>query len=276
MRYSVIYVVFSAVLLTVTSCNSREKEARASLDNAKGLYERNELSAAKNEIDSLRARYPEEVKVLKETLELMRRVELKEAERNIAYCDSLLPIRQAEAAEAAEGFIFEKDSVYEETGHYIYARQTVERNVERTYVRCGVSETGGMYLASVYFGSQAINHTGIKVSTPDGLFAQTTVVPYDGALNYRFKDEGNSSEIVNYKGENGVEAIKFIYTNAGERIRVEYTGGKPYVIYMGEADKKAITATYKLAALLSDIQTLKVEQEKATKKKAYLEGKLNQ
>jgi hypothetical protein len=274
-RMKNLYRVFWAVLL-LAGCGGDEKEARAKLENARVLYERNELPAAKNEIDSIRVWYPAEAKVLKEALSLMRQVELKEAERDIAYCDSLLPIRQAEAQEAVKGFVFEKDSVYEEIGNYIRKQQTVERNVERNYVRCGVNEHGEMYLASVYFGSFPINHTGIRLSIKNGLFAETASIPYDGGLNYRFKDGENTSEIVNYKGERGIDAIKFIYDHAAERIKADYTGGKPYSIYMEEADKKAFVSTYELAIILNDVYTLTAEREKAQKKKSYLTGKLNQ
>lgn len=271
------FVVYSlAFMLWITpGCDGHEKEARMRLDRARLLYEENEWIAAKSEIDSLRILYPKEVKALREALDLMRRVEWKEAERNIIYCDSLLPIRQEEAQKATEGFVFEKDTLYEETGAYIPRRQTVERNIERSYIRSGVSETGEIYLASVYFGRQPIRHTGIRVGTKNGLSAETASIPYDGGVNYRFEDGGNTSEIVNYKGENGIDAVRFIYANAGERIQIQYTGGKSYTIYLGEADKKDIIATYDLANILSEINGLIAEREKAIRKKAYLEGKLN-
>lgn len=272
MKKSAIFVMLFMLLLA--ACNKKEKEARAKLENAREMYEQNELFAAKNEIDSIRARYPREVKVLKETLELMRLVELKEANRNIAYCDSLLPIKLEEAKELEKGFVFEKDTVYEEIGHYIRKQQTIERNVERNYIRCGVNERGEMYLASVYFGAAPINHTSIKVSTGDGSFAETASIAYDGGVNYRFKDLGNTTEVVTYKGDHGMDAVKFIYSNAKGRIKVEYTGGKPFVIYMADGDKQAVSATYELAMVLSDIETLKTEREKAAKKIAYLENKL--
>ncbi len=271
---SAIYIMLCVIIMS--GCDNKEKEARAKLDNAKVMYEQNELFAAKNEIDSIRAQFPKQVGVLKEALELMRLVELKEADRTIAYCDSLIPIKQEEVKELSKGFVFEKDAEFEEIGNYIWKQQTIERNVERSYIRCGVNELGEMYLASVYFGTYPLNHSGIKVSAKGDLFAETASVPYDGGLNYRFKDGNNITEIVNYKGENGESAIKFIYSNEKERIRVDYTGGKSYVIYMADADKKAIVATYDLATVLSDIETMTREREKSQKKKAYLEGKLSQ
>lgn len=260
--------------LLATGCNQAGKEARARLENARTMYEQGELFSAKNEIDTLRAHYPKEVKVLKDALELMRLVELKEAARTIAYCDSLLPLKQEEVATLSKGFVFEKDTVYEEVGNYIWKQQTVERNVERSYIRCGVNERGEMYLASVYFGPRALGHTSIKVSTKDGPFAETARIPYDGGVNYRFQDGANVTEIVNYKKENGEAAIKFIYNNTKERIRVDYEGGKPYTIYMADADKQALAATYDLAMVLSDIETMTRAHDKSTRRKAYLEGKL--
>ncbi|MDR1980523.1 MAG: hypothetical protein LBQ39_02740 [Tannerellaceae bacterium] len=272
MRTSVIHTLLFAILLA--GCTNKEKEARSMLDKARNMYERDELISAKNEIDSIRAWYPKEFGVLKETLELMRLVELKEAERAIAFCDSFIPVKQAESVELSKGFIFEKDSVYEEIGNYIWKQQTIERNVERSYIRCGVNEKGEMYLTSVYFGSAPINHTGIKASTKEGTYTETASIPYDGGLNYRFKDAGNISEIVNYKGEHCADVAHFIYTNNKERIKIDYTGGKPYTIYLSDTEKKAIVATYDLTTVLSDIERIKTEKEKALKKQTYLKGKL--
>lgn len=258
----------------LTGCNGDEKAAQTRLDNARSMYESNELFGAKNEIDSIRTLYPKEIKILREGLELMRQVEMREAERNIAFCDSLMPVKRQEVEELKKGFVFEKDSVYEEIGNYIWKQQTVERNVKRCYVRCGVNEKGEIYLASVYFGGRPINHTGIKLSTKDGQFAETTPIPYDGGLNYHFKDLGNTTEVVTYKAEKGINVAKFIYDNEKERIKVDYTGGKPYKIIMADGDKQAIIKTYNLATVLSDIESTNLLREKSEKKVAYLKNKL--
>ena len=273
MKKSAICIALAAV--TLTGCNNDEKKAQARLDSARNMYERNELFAAKSEIDSIRILYPKEFKVIREGLTLMRQVEQKDAERNLAFCDSLIPIRQQELEGLKKGFNLEKDSAYNEIGNYVSKQQTIERNIQRCYIRSGVNEKGEMYLASVYFGANPLNHTGIKLSTKDGLFAETPAIPYDGGLNYRFKDLGNTTEVVTYQGEKCEDAVKFIFANQKERIKVEYTGGKPYVLYIADADKKAIASTYELATVLSDIEKLTKEKEKAIKKLAYLEKKLS-
>ena len=268
------YVACLMLAIALTGCDNAKREAQERLDKARTYYESNNFFAARSEIDSLRAQYPKEVGVLKEALTLMRQVVLKEAERNIAFCDSLMPIRLHEADSLKAGFTFEKDSAYEEIGNYIWKQQTIERNVQRCYVRCGVDENGEMYLASVFYGGHPINHTSIKLSTPDGLYAETASIPYDGGVNYHFKDMGSTTEVITYKGTNGQDAIKFIYDHAKERIRVEYKGGKPYIIYMAEADKKALVATYNLATALTDIHQMVETKRKALKRIAYLNEKM--
>lgn len=268
------YVACLALALALTGCDNTKREAQERLEKARTYYENNDFFAARSEIDSLRAQYPKEIEALKEALTLMRQVDLKEAERNIAFCDSLMPIRLHEADSLKAGFTFEKDSAYEEIGNYIWKQQTIERNVQRCYVRCGVDENGEMYLASVYYGGHPIDHTSIKLSTPEGLYAETASIPYDGGVNYHFKDMGSTTEVVIYKGTNGQDAIKFIYDHAQERIRVEYKGGKPYVIYMAEADKKALVATYNLATALTDIHRMVETKRKALKRIAYLNEKM--
>lgn len=272
MKKSVMCIVLAAAALA--ACNNAEREARARLEGARGMYERSEYFAAKSEIDTIRALYPKEFKVLKEGLSLMRLIELKEAERTISYCDSLIPIKEEEAEVLKKGFVFEKDSAYEEIGNYVWKQQTVERNVQRCYIRSGVNEKGEMYLASVFYGATPIKHTGIKVSTGDGQFAETAAIAYDGGVNYRFEDLGKTTEVVTYKGEKGIDAMKFVSANVKERIRVDYTGGKPYVIYIAEGDKRAIAATFSLATVLSDLETLRKEKDKSTRRIAYLKNKL--
>ena len=196
-------ICITLATLALAGCNNDEKNAQARLDNARSMYEQNEFFAAKNEIDSIRILYPKEFKVIREGLTLMRQVEQKEAERNLAFCDSLIPVKQQELEGLKKGFNFEKDSAYNEIGNYVSKQQTIERNIQRCYIRSGVNEKGEMYLASVYFG------------------------------------------------------------------------GKPYILYIADADKKAIASTYELAVVLSDIEKLTKEKEKATKKLAYLEKKLS-
>jgi hypothetical protein len=262
------------IIPLLTGCGEG-KEARGRLAEAKRLYENKEYAAVKCVIDTINLRYPREIAVRKEALTLMRLAERGECERNIAYCDSLLPLCFEEAEKLKKGFVFEKDTAYDNTGRYIPRAMTVERNVERSYVRCGTTEEGEMYMASVYFGSRPLHHTGLKLSARDGTLAETPSIPFDGGLNYRFQDMGNTTEVVTYAGEHCKSIAGFVYiTGEKERIKAEYTGGKPYALYLSDADRKNIRATGELAAMLSEINAMQKEKVRSEKKIKLLDEKL--
>ena len=261
-------------VLLFASCGER-KEAQKRLDEAKAMYDNELFAAVKVAIDSINILYPREIEVRKEALTLMRLAERGESMRNIAFCDSVLPIRTSELEGLTKGFVFEKDSVYDEIGKYIWSAMTVERNVERSYIRCGVNEEGEIYVSSVYFGGRAIEHTGLKLSTKDGTFGDTPVIPYDGGNNYRFNDMGSTTEVVTYKGNNCKSIFDLIMIiDAKERIKVEYTGGRSYSLYLSENDIKAMKATYELASVLNEIYILQQEKAKSEKRIMLINEKL--
>ena len=250
-------------------------DAQKRYDEAKSLYENEQFLEAKNAIDSINQLFPKEVGVRRQALTLMRLVEKGECERNIAWCDSLLPLQINELENLKKGFVFEKDAKYDKIGNYIWSSMTIERNIKRSYIRCGVNEEGQMYIASVYFGSVPINHTGISFSADANIHAETPAIPYDGGINYRFQDNGNTTEIVTYKGENCKSIAHFIMiVSEKERIKATYTGGKSFSLYLTDADKKAFRATYELASVINNITGMQKEKEKSEKMIILLDQKL--
>ena len=263
------------VIFFIVGCREGN-EAQKRLDEANKLYENNQFIAAKNVIDSIHVLYPREVTIRKQALTLMRQVERSECVQNITFCDSILPVCISELADLKKGFVFEKNVDYDLIGHFIWNTMTVERNVERSYVRCGVNEEGEMYMASVYFGGSPINHTGLHFSIGEGTFAETPSIPYDGGANYRFQDLGNTTEVVTYKGDHCKTIANFIMiVSDKERIKATYTGGKSFSLYLSDADKKAMRATFELANVLSEINAMEKEKVRSQKKIMLIDEKLN-
>jgi predicted Ser/Thr protein kinase len=266
-------IIFLALLFAV-ACNDNKKQASAYLGNAQNLYEVGEYVAAKHALDSLKVLFPKEFEVLKQGLQLSRQVEVKIQERNLLFCDSLLLVRQSEFEIEKSGFLFEKDPEYDDIGKYVDKQQKLENKLQRSYIRINVNELGELALSSVYYGSQAIRHSALKVSKSDGEYMETQNIPFDGGVNYTFVDLGMTTEVVTYiKGkDNGV--IQFIYNNKDAVLKAEYLGGKKYTLTLSQADKKSLVKTVDFAFILSDIEKLKKEKEKSTKRIEYLETEL--
>jgi len=262
------------ILLLLVACNSDKKQATAYLDNAQKLYEQGEYTSAKSNLDSIKKLFPKEFTIQKQGLQLRRRIELKEQERNLSFCDSMLNVLLPKAESMKSGFLFEKDSVYDDTGKYIEKSQRLEAKFQSSYIRTNVNELGEIALSSVYYGNRPIHHSHLKVSKSNGEYAETQVIPNDGGLNYSFIDEGMTTEVVTYTQgkDNGV--IRFIYDNKDSALKAEYLGAgkEKYSFTITPADKTVLVKTFDFAVILSDITKLKKEKEKSSQRIEYLES----
>jgi hypothetical protein len=247
-----IVIVF---LLLCAGC-SDNNQARSSLEQARNLYENAQYGSAKQALDALKTQHPKAYDVQKEAIRLMREIEWKEQERNLAFCDSLLLVRQAEADSMKQSFV------------------SVESASD--IIKTSVNEANEIVLTSLYKGSSPIRYNQLRVSVPSGEYAETQVIPFDGGANYSFQDVfGTTYQTVTFqKGrDNGV--VSFIYTYARAKITMEYTGGKktsPRILSAKE--KEALVRTVDYAAVLQEIDRLTKEKDKAGKRIHYLQSKL--
>ena len=262
------------LLLFFIACNSDKKQAEVYLESAQKLYEQGDYISAKSNLDSIKILFPKEFEVQKQGLELKRRIEIKEQEIHLIFCDSMLNVRLAEAENMKSGFVFEKNPEYDEFGKYIDKNQRLETKLESSYIRTNVNEIGEIRLYSVYYGNHPVRHTRLKVSKSNGEYAETQNIPQDGGMNYSFVDLGMTTEVVTYnKGkDNGV--IQFIYNNKTSALKAEYIGREKYSFTISSADKNVLVKTFDFALVLSDIEKLKKEKEKSSQRLEYLNYKL--
>jgi hypothetical protein len=266
--------VFIFITIFLISCNGNQKEARSVLEKARALYENTEYSTAKQALDELKTQYPKEVEIQKEGLHLMRQIDLKEQQRNLLFCDSVLIVRQAEADSIKRYFIFEKDPEYDTTGKYIEKKLAASSSSRK--LQSGVYENGEIYLKSVYSGASALRHNQLKVSLPTGEFMQTEAIPFDGGANYSFKDDntGLIHESVTYQKGRDNEVMRFIYNHPNEKLTVQYLGGKSHSFVLAKPEIESLLTTVDLSIAISDVQKLQREKTKAEERIAYLQSKI--
>lgn len=126
-----------------------------------------------------------------------------------------------------------------------------------------------LFLESVLSGSN-INHNKIKVSIPDGSYAETQRVTADG-LNYKFTTLKRTYEIVRFIGndENGVS--EFIYTFQDSPITLTYMGKSNSTKTLTKTEKVAVSQSYELSSILYEIEDLKYEKGKSEALLRYLD-----
>ncbi|GHT88436.1 hypothetical protein FACS189474_3680 [Bacteroidia bacterium] len=259
--------------LFLAGCHTNEP-ARLQLEQARNLYENAQYGSAKQTLDELKTNFPKAYEVQKEAIHLMREIEVKEQERNLIFCDSMLLVRQAEVDSMKSYFVFEKTE-YDANGRYVDKSWNPAISSGDNFIKTSVNELNEIALTAVYKGA-AIQYDHLKVFIPSGEYAETQAIPFDGGANYSFKDgAGITYQIVTFqKGrDNGV--IPFIYNYSQEKITMEYAGGKkvsPRIISGNE--KLSLVRTVDFTAILKDIDQLKQEKDKAGKRIEYLQSKL--
>ncbi len=259
-----------AIGCLLASCGNTEKKAEAKLAEARAAYEAGNYNEAKMQIDSIKILYPKAYDIRREGIYLMQDVELAEQHKTVAYLDSVLTEKQEELNALKSKFVLEKDTAYQRIGHYLAPAQVIERNLHRSYLRFQTDETGLMSMTSIYCGNYNIHHTSVKVTAPDGHFAETPVT----RDSYETTDLGERIEKADYKlGEDG-GVIGFIASNKDKNLRVDYRGDRTFTTNMMPTDRKAAAEVYDLARLLSSITEVKKDIEEARLKIQFVQKKI--
>lgn len=256
----------------LAGCENVEKKAVLKLKEARSAYEAGNYNEAKIQIDSIAILYPKAYDTRRQGIYLMQEVELKEQQRTITYLDSLLQKKQQEFEAVKSKYVLEKDTAYQTIGHYLAPSQVIERNLHRSYLRFQTDENGITSLTSIYCGSRNIHHTSVKVTAPDGSFAETP----SSKDSYETSDLGEQIEKADYKmGEDG-GVIAFVALNQDKSLRVDYKGERPYITNMLPADRQAAASIYELGKLLSSITEIKKNIEEANLKIKFVQKKISE
>src|SRR5699024_756681 len=160
--------------LALSACGSGvEKKDGEKLTAAQTDYERGDCEEAMLQIDIIKILYPKACDTRKAGQTLILDAEREAQIRHRASLDSALQAKHQEFKPIENRYILEKDAEYQQTGNYLWPTQTVEKNLHRSYLRFQVNELGVMSMTSIYCGSHNIHHASVKVTAPDGSFAET-------------------------------------------------------------------------------------------------------
>ncbi len=265
-------ILLACLCCTLFSCEDVEKKAGEKLQAAREAFELGNYNEAKILIDSIKVLYPKAFETRRAGIGLMQEVELKEQEKSLVYLDSMLQAKQKDFDAIKGKYTFEKDAEYQNIGNYLHPSQVIEKNLHRSFLRFQVDENGVMSMTSIYCGAHNIHHVAVKVTAPDGSFAETPAAKD----SYETTDLGEKIEKADFKlGEDG-NVMGFLYLNKDKNIKVNYQGERPYSITMTAADRQAFASVYELAQLLSSMTEIKKNMEEANLKIEFVKKKMEE
>ena len=265
-------ILLACLCCTLFSCEDVEKKAGEKLQAAREAFELGNYNEAKILIDSIKMLYPKAFETRRAGIGLMQEVELKEQEKSLVYLDSMLQAKQKDFDAIKGKYTFEKDAEYQNIGNYLHPSQVIEKNLHRSFLRFQVDENGVMSMTSIYCGAHNIHHVAVKVTAPDGSFAETPAAKD----SYETTDLGEKIEKADFKlGEDG-NVMGFLYLNKDKNIKVNYQGERPYSITMTAADRQALASIYELAQLLSSMTGINKNMEDANLKIEFVKKKMEE
>ena len=248
-RLTIPAFLFLICSLALISCgNSRKQDAQRRLDKAQCLIDSMHLQQARLELDSIHLLYPKQVDMRRQAKALNDSITYIEAQRTLAYSDSLLQTLFPKADNLLKSFRHEKNDKYEDHGRYVHPLLITDRNTSRCMLQAEVTDESRLTLKSFYFGNKNINHTSVRLSCEDDENTQQ-------GSNHSFQAEG-WHEILTFNEEQARQLLNFISANKNGRIKVTLLGDKNYIYYLQNNEKEALEKTYQLYITLSDIRHL--------------------
>ncbi len=255
-------LLFIAVALMATACTSDDKKAAEMYDKAEEFYTAGAYETARQWVDSIEVCYPKAFDAIKKGMVLQCRINQKVYERDLIVTDSLYNIAQSELSALMAQFTLTREGEQQTDANYIYKKQMPAKIISKSELRAQVTEKGDFRLMSIYHGSGAIKHTGIRIEHPDGSYNESATIAHDGAKNYRFSDGGKTTEIITYNTKQCRSIAEAIAQNNDEKLTVRYVGGKKYSLPLTKNSRQAIAQSYRLSQALALTDSL-------TKRRAY-------
>lgn len=261
------------VSMLLTACGGDvEKQATELLNAAHTSFEQGDFNQAKLQLDSIKTLYPKAFETRKAANRFLLEVELKEQEKGLVYLDSTQRAIQLKIDSIKANYSFEKDAEYQQIGNYFWPTQTVEKNLHRSFLRFQVNEKGEMTMTSIYCGGRNIHHYGVKVTAPDGSFAETPA----SNDSYETTDLGEKIEKADFKKGNDGNVIDFLYINKEKSLKVTLVGERNFPLSLPKGDRQALNAIYNLHQLLTAAETVKKNIKEANLKSEFLKRKMAQ
>lgn len=251
MKSSVKWLLVLPIAMLAACQPSEEQRASALVTEAQSLVEDGQWRQARIVLDSLHKTYPKQVAQRRAAKALGDSITYMEAQRSIAYADSLLQVLLPQADELLRQFRYEKDDRYEDHGRYVSRLLATSSNTSRNFLQAYVRDDRMTMVKSFYYGTGQVGQQSLYLSANDEETA------FRGN-NHSFNAEG-WHEIMTMEDVEALQLLNFVSTHADGRVRVKGEGSAPnktWVYYLTDKEKAALVQTYQLGFLMKDIRQL--------------------
>jgi hypothetical protein len=260
MKFSIFFCAIFLAFLFAACGPSDEDKARAKVNFAKVLLEKQDTTAALLHLDSISLLFPKAPYSINAAKNMMTEINFDLLHRKETALDTII----VRIAQLENSFVKEK-SEFDRFTQYIHKRQTFQGSLIRSFIQIHLDERGDLYLSSNYHGKSSINHYGIRVYDAD-ISAKTDSIPLGDAYNHQSDFMEYKWEKVSYRNgkDNGV--TEFIANHADRKLKAVFLGKGQFYIILEEFDKAAVKDALALSKAIKSKSELEKEIQILQKK----------
>lgn len=261
-------LIAAAIAATLGSCSgSKPNPARELFMQAESRLDAGDTKQVYALLDSIKAQYPDSIKLLREGMTLRRRAmladvheQMKLTDDSIAACMDAVNALRPKLKEINDPRLLEP---------YFVAKEGYNPDfMSGTGVQPRVDELGQFYLISSL--NAAYKHTGISLSTGSES-ASAGPVPFDGEMNYRI----NGSEIITFSPDQSTAIGEFAAAHPGTAMTLTFTGGKKHSVKLTAKQVDAIALCYEYGHAMMQGRHLTYQREKLNRQEELLTEELS-
>ncbi len=248
-------IALSTILLAA-SCGggSGVNEAEALVESADSAVATGNYALANELLDTLKSRYPTEIKALREGMNVRARANEGMIKNELQTTDSLEVVYSHRIDSLSQYFTFVNNPELVE-GYYVIKEYATSSLFDRSGLEARITPEGQFYMISSLSGNP-VKHTSVTV-TVAGESASSSSVAFDGDRNYR---SGNT-EMITFVGAECDSIGKLLSQNQGKPARVTFTGSRSTSMQLPQNDAKSIALAYSYSEAIITSKKLAARKE---------------
>lgn len=246
-----------AMAMLLFSCGGKDTDterAEAIVNQADSAITAGDYDLAVTLLDTLKSRYPREIKVQRGAMNLRPRAIEGQTIRQIEITDSMLAASSHRRDSMMNHFSFVNNPELVE-GYYVIKEYANSSLFNRTGVEARITPEGEFYIISS-LNAKPVKHTSLSLKNQAGEVS-TATVDYDGDRNYR----SGGTEMITFVGAECDTLGQFLTDNRGAATTLIFNGAKSYSTPLSKLDRKSIEQTYEMANVLTENRKLNLKRD---------------
>ena len=248
------FIALSTILFAACGGGSEANEADSLVTRADSAVAAGNYTLATELLDTLKSRYPTEIKALREGMNIRARANEGLIKDELQTTDSLEAVYSHRIDSLSQYFTLVNNPELVE-GYYVIKEYATSSLFDRSGLEARITPEGQFYMTSSLAGSP-VKHTSVTV-TVGGESASSSSVAYDGDRNYR---SGNT-EMITFISSECDSIGKLLSKYQGKPVRITFTGARSTSMQLPQNDAKSIALAYNYSEAITTSRKLAAKKE---------------